>query len=70
LYRIFEQEKQKRYEQRVHEVEMDSFIPLVFSTFGGMGSAATTVFKQVASPAVCEVETALLFGLVLATMLN
>jgi len=28
---------------------MGSFIPLVFSTFGGMGGAATTVYKRLAS---------------------
>ena len=28
---------------------MGSFTPLVFSTFGGMGSAATTVYKRIAS---------------------
>ena len=49
LYRRFEQEKQRRYEQRVREVEMGSFTPLVFSTFGGMGGAATTVYKRLAS---------------------
>ena len=43
-----EWEKQRRYEQRVCDVEMDSFTPLVFSTFGGMGSAATTVYKRIA----------------------
>jgi len=35
LYRCFEREKQRRYEQRVCEVEMGSFAPLVFSTFEG-----------------------------------
>ena len=49
LYRQFEREKQRRYEQRVREVEMGSFTPLVFSTFGGMGGAATTVYKRLAS---------------------
>ena len=28
---------------------MGSFTPLVFSTFGGMGGAATTVYKRLAS---------------------
>ena len=34
LYRRFKQEKQRRYEQRICEVEMGSFTPLVFSTLG------------------------------------
>jgi len=48
LYRRFEREKQRKYEQRIREVEMGSFIiRLVFSTFGGtqMGHAST-VFLQ------------------------
>ena len=49
LYKRFEREKQRMYEQRVRDVEMSLFTPLVFSTFGGMGMAATTVFKRLAS---------------------
>jgi len=30
-------------------IEMGSFTPLVLSTFGGMGGAATTVYKRLAS---------------------
>ena len=30
-------------------MEMGSFIPLVFSTFGGMGSTATIFFRRIAS---------------------
>ena len=37
------------YEQRIRDVEMGSFTPLVFSTFGGMGSAATVAYKRLAS---------------------
>ena len=37
------------YEQRIRDVEMGSFTPLVFSTFGGMGSAATVAYKHLAS---------------------
>jgi len=37
------------YEQHVRYVEMSSFTPLVFSTFGGMGVAVNTVFKRMAS---------------------
>ena len=45
LYRRFERAKQRMYEQRVREVEMSSFTPLVFSTFGSMGGAATIAFR-------------------------
>jgi len=37
------------YEQHVRDAGMGSFTPLVFSTFGRMGVAATTVFKRLAS---------------------
>ena len=37
------------YEQHVRDVEMSSFTPLVFSTFGGMNGTSTTVYKQLAS---------------------
>ena len=46
LYRRFERDKQRMYEQRIRDVEMGSFTPLVFSTFGGMGSAATVAYKR------------------------
>ena len=42
LYRRFEQDKRRKYEQRIREVEMASFTPLVFSTFVGV-SGATNV---------------------------
>ena len=49
LYRPFEWEKQRRYEQRVREVEMGSITPLVFSAFGGLGGPVTTVYKRLVS---------------------
>ena len=48
-YRRQEREKQRAYEQRVREVEHGSFTPLVFNTAGGMGKAATTAYKRLAS---------------------
>ena len=46
LYRKHELDK---YEERVREIEHGSFSPLVFSTAGGMGPIATTVYKRIAS---------------------
>ena len=37
LYVRHEKEKRRRYEQRVKDVEGATFVPLVFSTAGGMG---------------------------------
>ena len=34
--------KRRHYDQRVHEIEQGNFTPLVFSTTGDMGKAATT----------------------------
>ena len=48
-YRRHEREKCRAYEQRVREVERGSFTPLVFSTSGGMGRAATVTYKWLAS---------------------
>ena len=49
LYCRFEWEKQWKYEQHIREVEMGLFIPLVFSTCGGMGRAANVFLKRLAS---------------------
>ena len=49
MYRRHEQEKKRHYEERVREVELATFTPLVMSTPGGMGRAATTFFKWLAS---------------------
>ena len=48
IYRRHEQEKKRQYEQRVQEVEHATFTPLVMSTTGGMGKAATTFYKGLA----------------------
>ena len=48
LYRRFEKEKRRKYEQRIREVEMGSFVPLVFSTFGGMSGCTNVVYKRLA----------------------
>ena len=47
--RRHEQEKKRQYEQRVQEVEHATFTPLVMSTTGGMGKAATTFYKRLTS---------------------
>ena len=48
-YRQNELQKKRAYDQRVRELEHGSFSPLVFSTTGGMGPTATTVYKRLAS---------------------
>ena len=48
-YRKHEQEKRRSYERRIIEVEHGTFTPLVFSTSGGWGPAATVTYKRLAS---------------------
>ena len=48
LYQKHEREKRRDYDQRILQIEHGSFSPLVFSTTGGMGRTATTVYKRVA----------------------
>ena len=49
LYRRFEKDKRRRwYEQRIREVEMASFTPLVFSTSGGMSGCTNVFYKRLA----------------------
>ena len=38
LYRRFEKEKRKKYEQKIRVVELCFFVPLVFSTYGEVHS--------------------------------
>ena len=49
LYRRLEKEKQRKYEQRIRDVEMGCFTPLVFSTFGGMSTICNIFYKRLAS---------------------
>ncbi len=49
IYRHHETLKRRCYEQRIREMEHGSFTPLVFSAIGGMASAATIVYKRLAS---------------------
>ena len=48
-FRRHENDKRRAYEERVREVEQGSFTPLVFSSSGGMGKAATVTYRRLAS---------------------
>ena len=48
LYRNHEAEKMRKYNSRVITVVRESFSPLVYSTFGGMGPQATRYHKRLA----------------------
>ena len=48
-YCCHEKEKRHQYEQHVRDVEHGHFIPLVFTTTGGMGDAAAQVYKRLVS---------------------
>ena len=44
-----EREKRRSYEERIREVELSSFTPLVFTTTGGAGPTATQMLKRLAA---------------------
>ena len=48
-YKRAEDEKKRKYDQRVREVEFGCFSPLIFSTAGGFGPISSIVFKRIAS---------------------
>ena len=49
MYSQHEQEKKRKYNDRVIEVERGTFTPLVFSTTGGMGKEASIFLKRLAT---------------------
>ena len=48
LYKEHETAKKKEYEERILQSEKASFVPLVFTTSGGMGPACSQLNKQLA----------------------
>ena len=58
-YRKHERQKRRQYEQRVREVDNSSFCPLVFSSSGGAGPAAT-VFETTCIPTVSSQRNSIL----------
>ena len=62
-YRRHDKEKRREYQQRVHEVENASFTPLIFTTTGGMGDAATQFYKRLAN--LLSAKHSLSYGIVM-----
>ena len=48
LYRRHERQKRNKYEQRILDVERSTFCPLIWSTSGGAGPAASCFLKRLA----------------------
>lgn len=48
IFKEQEEEKKRKYQQRVLDVEMGSFTPLVFGTNGGMGVDCNCFLKRLA----------------------
>ena len=48
IFKEQESEKKRKYQQRVLEVEMGSFTPLIFGTNGGMGEECKMFIKHLA----------------------
>ena len=53
----------REYQQRVHEVENASFTPLIFTTTGEMGDAATQFYKRLAN--LLSAKHSLSYGIVM-----
>ena len=49
VFNRHEQQERRQYQQRVLDVEMSTFTPLVFSMAGGMGRAAKATIQRLAS---------------------
>ena len=49
IYKAHEQEKKRKYNERVIQIEKGSFTPIVGSTFGGWGKEADRHHKRIAS---------------------
>ena len=64
IYRRQEREKRTNYEQRIREVELASFTPLVFSISGGMGKSTSVAYKRLVS--LLSIKRNQLYSLVLA----
>ena len=47
-YHRHEQEKRRRYDRRIREVERSSFLPVVLSATRGCGNGATALLKRIA----------------------
>ena len=56
-----DKEKRRQYEQRVHEVEHRHFTLSVFTTAGGMGDAASQVYKRLAN-LLCDLSYGEIMG--------
>ena len=48
VYRCHENTKQRAYGQRIQEIELTSFTPIVISAAGGFAPKATTFYKRFA----------------------
>ena len=48
VYRLHELQTKRKYGDRIREVELASFTPLVFSTTGGMGRKGLVFYRRLA----------------------
>ena len=51
VYRSHERSKHRQYEERISDVEMSSFTPLVFSIFGGKSKLTTVAYTYISMDA-------------------
>ena len=63
IFKEKEEGKKRKYQQRVLDVEMGYFTPLVFGTNGGMGADCNCFFFQKRMSPLRNLMTLLLLGL-------
>ena len=49
IYRRHKQEKKRKYNDRVMNIEQGTFTPLVYSTSGGLGNECQTFYRHLAN---------------------
>ena len=80
VYAHHETLKKNQYNERILQVDKGSFVPVIFSTFGGMGAEATSYHKRIASlislkkkeeyaDVVCYIRTRIRFSLLKSVLM-
>ena len=70
IFKEQEEEKKRKYQQRVLDVEMRSFTPLVFGTNGGMGADCNCFLKRLAEKLLENITILLLLLQVIPVKVN
>ena len=70
IFKAQKEEKKRKYQQRILDVEMGSFTPLVFRTNGGMGADCICFLKRLAEKLLENITILLLLLQVIPVKVN